>query len=194
MTSGQICPLPSLAEPTVSSQAGTKGVNKSSGTFFPDLPVLLSGDELGWRLAGFVDGEACFYIGRHAKKKSYTCRFTIGLRADDRPILELFQRSLGLGRLYDITPNALALSRRPGAKPQCHWTVATIDECAALVKTLEVYPPISKKLGDFLVWREAVVAWRCRDWDWMGRLRAELMASRGYVPPTLAAAASETTP
>lgn len=133
---------------------------------------VLSGDELGWRLAGLVDGEGCFHI-----TNSLGCVFVVGMRDDDRPFLELMQRSTGLGRINQVNPTALALSRRPGTKPQVHWRIGNYADARALVAILDQYPPLSKKARDYAIWREAVLTGSRERAE---ELRVALMAGRAY--------------
>lgn len=142
---------------------------------------VLAGDELGWRLAGLVDGEGCFHISRDPRKGNYKCGFTVGMRADDAAFLDLMQRSTGLGSIYQITPTVKTLSRRPGTNPQTHWLVARKADVLALAAMLDRYPPLSKKAGDFAIWREAVEAWRIVDKQTMARLFDEIREGRRYV-------------
>ena len=60
-----------------------------------------------WYIVGFTEGEGCFAIllGKHKTKKSKidaNLCFEIELRADDRPILELFQKRLNCGRINEL--------------------------------------------------------------------------------------------
>lgn len=130
--------------------------------------MILHGDELGWRLAGITDGEGCFHIRPHQRTvTAYQCVFTIGLRADDKPLLELLRDSTGLGRIYDITPSPLTLERRPGTNPQAHWTIASKGGCLGLVALFDQYTPISKKRREYLLWADAVRAWQEKRWERM---------------------------
>lgn len=107
-------------------------------------------DSFGHWFAGFTDGEGCFDIkgvGEH-----YICRFTIGLRVDDRPILEEIQAKLGLGSIYKRT----TASKH---NDQVAWEVTRKTETAQLVHVFDRYPLRAKKAIDFAIWREAVFIW-----------------------------------
>lgn len=124
-------------------------------------------DAFGHWLAGFIDGEGYFGIvvsGR--EKRSWGCRFTIGLRADDAAILQECHKQTGLGWLTSSP------SRDPRWGPQWQWTISSKKDCIALMRLLERYPLRAKKAADFAVWREAV---RC--WAALGRGRPNPAAS-----------------
>lgn len=117
--------------------------------------------EVGYRLAGFVDGEACFSIGRHVKKATgtvlYMPAFTLNLRDDDAEVLRRYHRETGLGRVYQG-----GYRERPGyrnSKPLFMWQINTKAECLALVEILERFELWSKKRRDFEVWAKAVRYW-----------------------------------
>lgn len=140
----------------------------------------LAGNELGWRLAGLADGEGCFAISRNHRKGTHQCCFIVGMRADDRPFLELMCASTGLGVVRHVMPTALTLQRRPGTNPQTHWRVERKAEVVALVRLFDRYPPLSKKACDYVIWRDAVRAWAQLNQGRMAELRLALMASRRF--------------
>jgi len=151
------------------------------------VTALLTGAELGWRLAGFTDGEGCFVIHPHPKGLgAYACAFTIGLRADDKPLLVLLRDSTGLGRIYDVTPTAATLRSRPGTNPGVHWNIARKADCLQLVRLFDKYPPISKKAREYLVWRDAVLAWQEGRWERMRQLHVALGLLRAFSADDLA--------
>lgn len=133
----------------------------------------------GHWFAGFTDGEGCFDI--HPVGDAYICRFVIGLRADDLPVLERCRSTLGLG---DIRIS----SSTGGQRPQARWSVTRKAETAALVTVFERFPLQAKKQRDFLTWAEAVRFWmtvtarRAHDWTPMTSLHLQLRAGRAYEP------------
>lgn len=109
----------------------------------------------GW-FVGFVDGEGCFLICKYNydnPRANYRCRFTIGLRDDDRAILEEIRETLGLGTIYDYPAN---ISDGRNTQPSTAFYVCAIKDCAALVTLFETYPLRAKKRQDFDVWKLAV--------------------------------------
>ena len=137
-------------------------------------------DEFGHWLAGFIDGEGCFHIKRvGGDGGSFICTFIIGLRQDDRPILEEIRERTGLGSLY--------VTRR-GGRAQVRWEVARKDECVRLAELLQVYPLRAKKARDLAIWVEALRAWqlvvarRRADWGRMREMKAQLEAGRVLAP------------
>lgn len=145
--------------------------------------TLLAGDELGWRLASLADGEGCFYVHTRKTRSSLSCRFMLGVRADDLPLLELLRDSTGIGRLYAVRVTARARELRPGTKPQAAWHVSTRDDCAVLAALFAAYPLISRKRLDCAIWSEAVAAWDAQDWERMHELRDALTVARRYRAP-----------
>lgn len=144
-------------------------------------------------LAGFADGEGCFFIGRvtHRNRKggpdyvNYRCAFTISLRNDDRPILEEIRATLGIGSMGHRAP------RNMGVWPMCEWRVKSKPEAVVLVDLFDRYPLRAKKARDYAIWREAVIDWNSRlqgggrhngrhDWSNLARLHQELKDVRKY--------------
>lgn len=104
-------------------------------------------------LAGFADGEASFLIVYSARPGNPTGRrpglaprFTIGLRADDTPVLRQLANAFG-GRLnFDMD----------GGGARCRWVVQSKHDLLTLVSYFERFPLRAKKAADYAVWREAV--------------------------------------
>lgn len=111
--------------------------------------------ELGFRLAGFTDGEGHFAITRQQRPNRtsfvYGCNFIIPLRRDDRAILECFQAETGVGSLYDVE------RANKWGRPQSRWVVQRKAECLVLVGLFDEYPLWSKKARDYAIWRQAVL-------------------------------------
>ncbi|MDR5729466.1 MAG: LAGLIDADG family homing endonuclease [Terriglobia bacterium] len=106
----------------------------------------LAADGFGHWVAGFIDGEGCFYITEG--QGSHRCVFRLKLRADDGPILHEIVRRTGLGYVKEFTPRS--------ARPQCEWYVVSKSDAAAPVRFLERFPLRAKKSRDFAIWRAAV--------------------------------------
>lgn len=141
--------------------------------------------EFGYRLAGFTDGEGCFSIAK-AAKGNYACSFVIKLRLDDKPVLEFYASTTGLGRLYQGETKP---TERCVAMPWVKWLVARKGECLTLVDLFSAYPLLSKKRRDFDLWAPAVEAWACiqsreqADWSAIAAAHDELKAVRAYASP-----------
>lgn len=153
---------------------------------YPEIP-----DDFGHWLAGFADGEGCFYIGSRQGSR-WLCSFRIRLRFDDAPILEEIQARTGLGRLSRI-------ERRGDANPECSWVVHRKRDIQRLVEVFDAFPLRAKKRRDYVIWREAACYWLAlgadptrrfsvhrgslaHDWGPMPSLAAELKAGRKYDP------------
>lgn len=145
----------------------------------------------GHWLAGFVDGEGCFYIGRIATTKkgveyvNYRCAFTIGLRDDDLPVLQQIQATLDMGRIDRKPPRGI------GRGWMAVLLIARKADVRRLVDIFDDHPLRAKKARDYAVWREAVLEWHSKpngggvhlgrhDWSRMAQLHEDLKAVRKY--------------
>lgn len=138
-------------------------------------------DAFGNWFAGFTDGEGCFRI-KPTNQGTFQCRFSIGLRADDEPILREIHERLGIGTLCH--------SGRNNVKQE-QWRLE-VNAKAHVLKLVEVfnrYPLRAKKARDFAIWREAVIVWsavengRRADWTRIGELADELREVRRFTAP-----------
>jgi hypothetical protein len=108
--------------------------------------------DFGHWLAGFIDGEGCFYITTNKNQPGW-CRpkFSLGLRADDRSTLESVRSMLdGIGTIYEYAPSV-------GSR-KVHWSISSQADCEALCSLLNAHPLRSKKRSDYLIWAKAVEA------------------------------------
>jgi Homing endonuclease associated repeat len=133
--------------------------------------VDISQTALAGFLAGFTTAE-----GHFGASSAGHPRFVIKLRADDRAVLALLARRLGVGRLVP----APATSR---GRPQMAWLVTTLDELRSLVPVFDRHRPLGRAARVYEHWRRLVVA--------TGRSRpalqteaARLRAARRYQAPT----------
>lgn len=118
--------------------------------------------EFGHWLAGFTDGEGCFYtrIGKPrnpAWAPDIEPAFSIILRKDDGEILEEILRQTG----WEATlRNYEAMTNRQGiaSKPRVRMEVRRVKRCLAVVQTFDLFPLRAKKARDFQKWREIVLA------------------------------------
>lgn len=108
--------------------------------------------DFGHWLAGFIDGEGCFYITRDRARRPWRARFSMALRADDRPILEECKRRTGIGTIHDY--------KTPAGQTTTRWMIQSRADCAELQRLLTIYPLRAKKARDFEVWSEALVVER----------------------------------
>lgn len=108
-------------------------------------------------LAGFIDGEGCFFIrvaGKQARDGMpyLQCCFSIEVRLDDATIIREIHKRTAIG--------ALKYRERAGKngndKPQITWYLQKISDCVALVALLDQHPLRAKKSRDFAVWRTGV--------------------------------------
>jgi hypothetical protein len=128
-------------------------------------------------LAGFIDGEGSFLIGRSAGGSAW-CNFRLAVRDDDGMVLEQIAERTGLGNVTYL--------RRLHTYRQACWYVGSKADCRALVDILDAHPLRAKKARDYAIWREAVFLWgTCRSGvkqpPEFFELRERLMAGRRYV-------------
>lgn len=144
-------------------------------------------DAFGNWLAGFIDGEGSFAIQRWEKPTHrdpyYCCRFSLRVRADERPIVEEIIARTGIGVLTERPSDS-----RGRANPTIVWQAQAKADVAALVELLDRFPLRAKKLHDYLIWREAVIAWGetrravKHDWTRIAELKEMLEAGRKFDP------------
>lgn len=134
----------------------------------------------GHWFAGFTDGEGCFRIKR-TNMGTYQCRFSIGLRADDEPILREIRERLGVGILVHSGRDSIK-------QEQWRLEVNAKAEVTFLARVFDAFPLRAKKARDFEIWRHAVEVW-CRvengrrfDWHEMAALELELREARKLQP------------
>ncbi len=85
-------------------------------------------------------------------------QFAACLRADDTPLLCELCRWSGAGMLQ-------AVPAYRTSHPQTNWIVQRQADCLRMVSILDRYPLLGKKLGQYEIWREAIVAWTGRRSD-----------------------------
>lgn len=108
----------------------------------------------GHWLAGFIDGEGHFNIGRQKRNGyyGYQLQFQMKVRLDDREVIEEIHRRTGIGWL------CFPKRREAGnTRPQVGWGVSSLTDCLALVALIDRFPLRAKKQRDYTIWREAVL-------------------------------------
>jgi hypothetical protein len=116
-----------------------------------------------WWLTGLADGESYFRFNAQNKGSSWAFYWGIKLRADDSKVLLRAQRILGgVGRMYEVNSPSLRMRRawgRQNAKPAVSLQVYRREDVMRVIEHFDRYPLQSKKAGDFVIWREAVLLW-----------------------------------
>lgn len=151
--------------------AGISFMGRQWDSYSTDLPEPAF---INW-FAGFVDGEGCFSVHRKPQD-TFDCQFSIGLRADDKPILIEIQRTLRIGTVADH-------HRGYEDNPQARFCVSSKKDCIRLAEVLRAAPLRAKKAQDFEIWLEALQAWidhKPGEWSDMKDARERLMASRKF--------------
>lgn len=161
----------------------------------------------GHWLAGFTDGEGCFYVyAREYTKNGSDYRqclvnFTIALRTDDLAILELIKSTLAIGQVYayDKEYDKEVGNKKYHCNPQARFVVQRVPDLQhVLIPLFEQFPLRSKKGTDFEIWKQAVEIAVISTpgnkyrrglsnelWSQFQRLANQLRKDRQYTPETL---------
>jgi LAGLIDADG endonuclease len=123
----------------------------------PAFPSDIDRDSFGHWLSGFAAGEGCFKLGgiiNRQGRRHPTANFSIELRADDKPILELIRSYWQCGRFFY---SANDRCRVPNAKPVWKHEVHDIPSLISIViPHFQRFPLRAKKAADFLIWKQAI--------------------------------------
>jgi hypothetical protein len=102
--------------------------------------------------AGLIAGDGHLAIRPTNGGTTWQCVLAVCLRADDTPLLGELCRWSGAGMLQ-------AVPAYRTSQPQTNWIVQRQADCLRMVSILDRYPLLGKKLGQYEIWREAIVAW-----------------------------------
>ncbi len=96
-----------------------------------------------------VDGEGSFFITiwKHPKTKfgvALRPEFSLTMHKKERPMLELIQNTLKMGKINKHLKNSIA------------FRVADFSDCMKLAEFFNINSLISKKMGDFKLWVECL--------------------------------------
>lgn len=130
--------------------------------------------EFGHWMAGFTDGEGCFYCRVTKPRRGNPApdiepAFSIILRDDDRQILEEIIAKTGWkARLR--TSGEMTNKQGIRSNPRVQLEVRRTIRCLAVVAFFDRYPLRAKKRRDFETWRQIVLemASRPRGNKWIG--------------------------
>jgi uncharacterized protein YecT (DUF1311 family) len=112
----------------------------------------LDSERDGGFAAGLIAGDGHFAIQPNNGGTTRQCLLAVCLRADDTPLLAELCRWSGAGMLQ-------AVPAQRTSRPQTTWIVQRQADCLRMVSILDRYPLLGKKLGQYEIWREAIVAW-----------------------------------
>jgi LAGLIDADG DNA endonuclease family protein len=108
--------------------------------------------------AGLIAGDGHFAIRPNNGGTTWQCLLAVCLRADDTPLLTELCRWSGAGMLQ-------AVPAQRTSRPQTNWIVQRQADCLRMVSILDRYPLLGKKLGQYEIWRKAILAWTGRHSD-----------------------------
>ena len=101
-------------------------------------------------MAGFIDGEGSFFISYTSENKTkFRPKFSLAIRADDRPIVDELRAATGIGTVHEYKATS-------SGNTVVRWMIQSHADCEALVRLLDSFPLRAKKRKDFDVWRRAV--------------------------------------
>ena len=100
-------------------------------------------------VTGFTDGEGCFSISIYKDSRMLTGWqvkpvFKISLHNKDIALLKLIQSFFGVGKIYKHGKNSVELR------------VSGLKNLRVIIKHFDKYPLITKKLADYLLFKQAV--------------------------------------
>ncbi len=111
-------------------------------------------------VSGFTDGEGCFVLSvmpenlKHNEHDYPTASFAIGLRRDDRPVLEMIRSYWGCGTIHDID----RVDKNGKLRLSSRFVVAKMDDLAKIVIShFDSHPLWAKKRRDYEIWRTGVL-------------------------------------
>lgn len=101
-----------------------------------------------WYVTGFADAESCFHVGisKHNRfKQGYSVEavFKIHLHQKDLALLEVIQSYFGVGNIYKL------------GKGSIQYQVASVKELGVILDHFDKYLLITKKRGDYLLFKQA---------------------------------------
>lgn len=99
-------------------------------------------------IAGFVDGEGCFFMAPVNRPGGYRPSFSVSVRADDSEIVQKMRDFLDVGTTH--------FYRATSGSRVIRWSVQAQADCQKLVQFFERFPLRAKKRNDFEVWARAV--------------------------------------
>ncbi len=121
------------------------------------FPEHLDRETFGYWLSGFVDGEGCFLLNPRKTDTTPIAALEIGLREDDRPILEIIRSFFGAGSIYHAR-RATPRENNPHHNSYAQYQLCSSEVLATVViPHFERCPLLAKKRHDFAIWKQGVL-------------------------------------
>lgn len=100
-------------------------------------------------LTGFIDAEGCFNVSILKNSELVTGwqinpTFQISLHTKDKVLLELIQRSLGVGSIYKHGDNSL------------YYRIFGLNNLSVIIKHLDSYPLLTEKQADYTLFKQVI--------------------------------------
>ena len=106
--------------------------------------VDITASDLAAFLAGFASAE-----GHFGASEVGSPSFVINLRADDSPLLRLFQQTFEIGHLREIAPDG-------ASRAALSWRIGRLRDLRRLVAIFDTYPPRGRAGDIYSAWRRLV--------------------------------------
>ncbi len=121
--------------------------------------------DFGHWFAGLVDGEGSFGMTLGVRPKNIpNLQFGMGLRSDDKAMLDYIHQTLGVGTRYDYGKGRTSTDGYK-CNPVSHLVINNKAGVGLLVELFRKYPLRSKKKREFELWAEASEIWLSRNWN-----------------------------
>lgn len=103
-----------------------------------------------WFVTGFTDGEGCFIVSIIKDNKyklgwRVICRFEISLNNKDLDLLKKIKSYFGVGNIYFTGKDNTSIQYR----------IESASDLVVIINHFDKYPLITKKLGDYLLFKQA---------------------------------------
>jgi hypothetical protein len=185
--------FPNRTAKAVREKAKTIHLKRSNRIVY--RPKIFNNDADGNYVSGLTDGEGSFMSTIMAQRQktdtnkrycNFNPKFQIGLRSDDRPIIEWLKNYFDCGIISTIERNRFST---PNAKPITYFLVSNLyDLLSKIIPHFDTYSLRAKKKNDYKIWREMVhtqAEFYRKDWpdqirDTMRSLYTRLVSERKW--------------
>jgi hypothetical protein len=138
--------------------------------------------DVGAFLAGLLEGEASFHIGKQSRSTNHRCTMTVAMRSDEESLLQWLADETKLGRIA-------GRKAAGNSHPQVSWQVTAKADCERLCELMNSYPLRGRQSINYAIWSAAVASWigegpahteRNRDWTAIAYFKRRLHHVKDY--------------